>query len=291
MTEPNEPIAPSEVRAHATGLKLHLRRVEVGRYTYRIVTLRPTHTARFSTNYFHDTWHILTDREGAFTLARLLWGLAFQRAPGTAVLIDGVQLQPTPFEADPASPVLIIPAGLTRVDAGLLRQLKSRLRRPPPQSTIRWQTFSLPRAAAEPNDWRRWSFREGAHERSQEQMQRLGGFLCYTAPPEILRLQALAVYGLRDCSTMSYHYLAEAVGRGRHPDGEVQVFRDFRDMVSSATVARRSVLTSEGSTAPVSSTAPFGLDDKREAVYREAESALARLRTSRQLRQAPRRPL
>lgn len=231
---------PVDVHAHAEGLKVHLRVVTVARATYRIITLRPATTARFSANYFHDTWHVLTDREGAFVLARLLWGLAFQREPGTVVLLDGVHLVPTPFEAEPADPILLVPAGLTRVDADLLRRLKRALRRPLPQTTVRWHTFGLPRASGvKVTSWRR---RVESH-RPRDRMRRVGGFLCYSAPADILRSEAEAIDAMRRCGEMAYHYLASEGGRGGwRPEGEVQVFRDFRDMVSSAVVARRAVL-------------------------------------------------
>jgi len=76
-----------------TALKLHLRVLEVHRKTLRVVSLRPQLGARFSTNYYHDTWHILAGVDGADVLGRLLWGLAFQRQPGTLILIDGDHLR------------------------------------------------------------------------------------------------------------------------------------------------------------------------------------------------------
>jgi hypothetical protein len=276
MIERTDSPDSADERANAKGLKLHLRVVTVGRTTFRIVTLRPATSVRFSTNFFHDTWHVLTDREGAFILARLLWGLAFQREPGTAVLLDGVHLVPTPFEADPGDPVLLAPAGLTRVDAAVLRLLRARLRQPTSQKTVRWHTFGLPQALAENVDWRASRYLEARSQRSQERMDRLGGFVCYSAPRDVLRSQALAIYRMRECKKMSYHYLAEDHGPGWwRTDGEVQVFRDFRDMVSAATVARRAVLDAHGPGAQIRS------DSEREAVYRQAELAGDQLRASR----------
>ena len=45
---------------------------------------------------------ILSDQRGAQLLARLLWGLSYQRRPGTLILVHGKHLLPTPFEADRA---------------------------------------------------------------------------------------------------------------------------------------------------------------------------------------------
>lgn len=57
-------------------------------------------------------------RPGAFgqLFGRLLWGLAFQRKPGTLVLIDREHLVPTPFEADQPDPIALIPDELTTLD-------------------------------------------------------------------------------------------------------------------------------------------------------------------------------
>jgi hypothetical protein len=243
MIEPIDAPNPDDERANASGLKVHLRVLTVGRYTYRVVTLRSATSARFSSNLFHDTWHILTDREGAFILARLLWGLAFQREPGTVVLLDGIHLVPTPFEADPAVPILVVPDELTRVDVDHLRLLKARLRHPAPQKTIRLHTFGLPQALTENFRQRVRRHDDTRSQRSKEQMQRLGGFVCYTAPQDLLRLQATTIYRMSQCKTVDYHYLAQDEGNGWwRTDGEVQVFPDFRDRVSAATVARHSVL-------------------------------------------------
>jgi len=46
-------------------VKVHLRLVEIHRQTLRVVTLRPATAVRFSTNFFHDTWHIVTSHAGA----------------------------------------------------------------------------------------------------------------------------------------------------------------------------------------------------------------------------------
>ena len=273
MTYTSGCVEPEEQSAHGKGLKVHLREVAVAGYSYRIVTLRPATTARFSTNRFHDTWHILTDREGAFVLARLLWGLSFQRMAGTAVLIDGAHLVPTPFDAERADPILLVPAGLTRVDADRLGLLRKSLRRPAQGTTIRWHTFGLPRAFAGGIDFRSFRYREAREQSAQERAEKLGGFVCYSAPPAILRAQALAIYGMRECESMTYRYLAEASDRaGWHPNAEVQVFREFRDMVSVATVARRCVVGTQ---------ARIRTHVERQAVYEQAALVGERMRSAR----------
>src|SRR4051812_12247645 len=116
-----EPLAPRE--ALFTPLKLHLRCVTVHGRTLRVITLRASETARFSTNRYHDTWHVLTDPYGARFLGRLLWGLSYQREPGTLVLLHGEHLVTTPFEGDAPDPVLWIPSWMTRCDKDLLHAL------------------------------------------------------------------------------------------------------------------------------------------------------------------------
>lgn len=232
-------------------LKLHLRLVTVNGYCYRVVTLRPSMRIFFSTNFFHETWHIVTSQVGSQLLARLLWGLSFERHPGTVLAIHN--LLATPFEAERSDPILLVPAGLTRLSAGDLRILKNRLGHlGPPAMTIRWQTFGLDMAVqarrtgvevrlveAEGEMLRRDESRQVWR---QERMERLGGFICYSAPPAILRQQALMVHSLRvrkgdTIGGMDYHFLARANSR-QYADGEVQIFADYVDRVAAATQAR-----------------------------------------------------
>jgi hypothetical protein len=125
-----------------------------------VITLRPGTDSRFSTNYFHETWHILSDFHGSRLLGRLLWGLAFQRNPGTVVLIDRPHLDPTPFEPEPASPILLVPEWLTPLRAGTVRALRGMLPlTAPPAGTVRWQTPGLDRRSRRPG--RRRSPRTG----------------------------------------------------------------------------------------------------------------------------------
>jgi hypothetical protein len=252
-----------------TPLKVHLRVFEIHRTTLRVVRLRPQTSARFSTNLFHHTWHILTGPHGAAILGRLLWGLAFQRHPGTVVLIDGDHLVPTPFEADPPDPILLIPEHLSHVDVDLLRALRLRLRRATDcPTTLRWHTFGM-QGADFPELWHD----EHRVLRSRERMTKRAGFICYTAPPTVLRSSALSVYAMRDCKDSDYHYLADNCGRSWwRTEGEVQVFRSFDENVSAAIVARNEVL---GGARAISS------DEQREAVHHRKHACLGRLLAGR----------
>ena len=266
----------------ARSLKVHLRVLDVLGTTLRVVMLRPQTRTRFSTNYFHDTWHILVDRDGAALFGRLLWGLAFQRQPGTLLLIDAPHLVPTPFDGDPPDPILVIPDGLTRFDPDLLRALRLRLRRDPgPPTTIRWHTFGMEAgAAARDGELARTSFaRRRREERARgrrEQMSRTAGFVCYTAPPPVLRDHGLSIHEMHQTASGrygGYHPLAEQDLASCYPyDGELQVIPGFADRVSAARVARRAVLGSDR---------PIADDPERYAVYHRQGRELDRLRAAR----------
>jgi hypothetical protein len=263
----------------ATTLKLHLRVLEIHRTTLRVVTLRPQTPARFSTNCYHDTWHILAGADGAVVFGRLLWGLAFQRHPGTLLLIDRPHLVPTPFEADPPDPIIVIPDGLTSVDDDALRALRLRLRRAPgPSTTIHWHTFGMPAALERGRAPRRWWGDPLRAQRSRERMARRAGFVCFTAPPGVLREHALGIYrmGMHPCPGQwgSYHPLAEHDSpRWWGYDGEVQLIPGFANAVSAARVARREVLGDD--------TAGLATDDDRNAIYRRKDLAVERLAAGR----------
>ena len=241
-------------------MKLHLRVLNLRGVSYRLVTLRPHSEVAYSTNYFHDTWHILSDQYGAKLLARLLWGLSFQRIPGTAILIHGEHIEPTPFGAEPSDPILITNSNLTNTAVKSLTTLRRKLKYPgPPQRTVRWHTFGLDTALK--REMQRGPYNSAIehtdhdwihHQQSkrlwlQENMCRCGGFVCYSAPPEILRHRALTIAQMDPGSYgMDYYYLADR-NCFRWPDGEVQIFNDYKERRSAASEARKQVLAEKRS--------------------------------------------
>jgi hypothetical protein len=219
-----------------------------------VVALRPSCGARFSTNSFHHTWHVLSDGAGALVLARLMWSLAYQRARRTIVVLGPEHLVSTPFDGDPAQPIVLVNTDLGCVDAQDLRAVRAHLARPS-DVTVRLQTFGLQLpgpARPEPNEGR-------------ERVERIGGCVVYSASPAALRATARAIYAMRDCTGMEYRYLG-ASRHCVHADGEVQVLRDFRVRVSAARVARRAIAED----------ARVLTESQREVVWRDADARVRR---------------
>lgn len=224
-------------------LKLHRRRLRLDDREHTVITLRPGTAARFSTNYFHGTWHVLSDWHGAQLLGRLLWGLAYQRVPGTLVLIDRPFLDRNPFDAEPGAAIVLVPAPLTTFGVKAARELRRHLPlRGPGVGTVRWQTHGLDGAVAA---------RRAARDRHrgearapwvtprgfQERMGELGGLITFAAVPEVLKRYATEISTPGDFSYHGVDYTEID-----WPNGEIQVFHDYDRRVSAAVRARREIL-------------------------------------------------
>jgi hypothetical protein len=241
---------PGTARYTGDGMKLHRRTMRLDGRDHTVLTLRPGTDARFSTNRYHGAWHVLSDWHGARVLARLFWGLAYQRVPRTLVVIDPPFLDPDPFDARPAAPIALVPMPLTALPERAARELRRQLplrqpppRQPPPrqsgQGTVRWNTRGLAGAVADfraarelPSGARLDPWRPGPGFR--ERVQHHGGVLVLSATPEALRINAVLLATLGDWSWRGMDYLELD-----HPRGEVQVFADYRTRVSAARAARR----------------------------------------------------
>jgi hypothetical protein len=240
-------------------LKMHRRQMWLDGRQYMVITLRPGTDARFSTNFFHGTWHVLSDWRGSRLLGRLLWGLAYQRAPGTLMLIDRPFLDPNPFDAEPADPIALIPAQLTPLTTKAARQLRQRLPlRGPADGTVRWHTHGLDTALARRRQW--WEVPVGAQRPPprvaprgfQERVDRVGGLVTLAANPTVLKDYAVGI------ATMGEHaYWGMDYREVDYPNGEVQIFRDYRRRVSAARVARREVLADLSVALPPNSLNPL----------------------------------
>ncbi|MGO4613760.1 TfoX/Sxy family DNA transformation protein [Nocardia sp. 2YAB30] len=242
-------------------MKLHRHSVRWSDRVRTVITLRPGTHARFSTNRFHETWHVLSDGHGARLLARLLWGLSYQARPGTVVLIDRPFLTPNPFDADPADPIVLVPGWCTGFDDRAARRMRSRLPLRHPDGTVRWRTFGLDRAL-EPEALESWRDRERYRKDTGRVARRCGLLVLTPGTPYEARSWALQAAGLDPSDRWGTDYTE--LGSGDHGyEGEVQIFRRFRPMVSVASRARAQVLARP--------CPPTGPDDLRPAVWREAE--------------------
>lgn len=276
-------------------LKVHLRLLPLNGKIWRILTLRPGTDAAFSTNYFHETWHIISNEPGARLLARLFWGVSYQRGPGTIFLLHGEHIRPTPFEAEPSQPFAICPANLSPPDPQAFRELKRLLPRlPNPTATIRLQTWGLDETLAL-EEWDERESRAGLGSNGddaplwqRERMTSEGGIICYTAPPVVLRVQgySIARMEIRRGVGQTHHELADRHERrsGGIGDGEVQIFSRYRDMISEAAEARREVAQDRGAACT-----PPPKEISRQAVWDHVDAVSVRRQNALQARRQSRR--
>ncbi|RJL32713.1 hypothetical protein [Bailinhaonella thermotolerans] len=240
-------VRPSARRDEGDDLKLHRRAVRADGRDLTVVTLRPGHAARFSTNRYHGTWHVLTCPRGARLLGRLLWGLSFQRVPGTVVVIGAPHLEPNPFDAEPSDPIVLVPAGLTILTPRAARVLRAKAFAPPPsEGTVRWRTWgldaALDRRREEQSRPRWWTTRwERPADERLTAVERAGGTLVLRGSAAQLRTWATWVWELSErMYDGSNHVYLDGWNHGH--EGEVQVFTDYRRRADAAAVARREIL-------------------------------------------------
>ncbi|RMI32214.1 hypothetical protein [Nocardia stercoris] len=223
-----------------------------------VLTLRPGDDIRFATNRFHDTWHILSDLRGARALGRLLWGLAFQSRPGTLLVIDRSHLDTDPFDGGAADPIVLVPSDVTvltrQAAADLARRLPLRI---PSEGTVRWQTHGLDKATTERRAWRAlgpdvdryggdyWQLCTPAP--GWNRVERRNGSIVLAAGAAELRSWAIQVAMLGESwwHGSDYVYLDEDSGRCA-ANGEVQIFRQYRRMVTAAHRARTDFVARHG---------------------------------------------
>ncbi|MBF6132600.1 TfoX/Sxy family DNA transformation protein [Nocardia otitidiscaviarum] len=253
---------PATARSVSDGLKLHRHLLRSPGRVHTVITLRPGTRAGFSTNRYHDTWHVLSDDHGARLLARLLWGLSYQARPHTVVLVDRPFLRPNPFDAEPADPIVLVPGWCTPFDDRIARSLKNRLPLSNPDGTVRWHTFGLDRTLRPAVRETRWDRSRRREDRGSVR-RRSGLLVLRPRTPDEARAWALDAAGLD--TTGGYGSDYTYLGPWDYGyDGEIQIFRRFHPMVSVANQARAQVLSRED--------APADPESLRCAVWREAET-------------------
>lgn len=229
---------PATARSAADGMKVHRRETRLAGRPHTVVSLRPGTAARFSTNLFHETWHVLSDRHGARLLGRLLWGLSYQSRPGTVVVIDREFITTTPFEGDPADRIVLAPCWDTPFTARHARALKA-WSPSAPDGTVRWRTHGLDAALDDPRAW----FEDRPYRGPvRSHVENPGGMVVLRLhSPDEAREWAVQSGSLDPHNRygMDYTFLD---GGCRYSTGEVQVFRDFHRDVSVARRARADVL-------------------------------------------------
>ena len=227
-------------------MKVHLRHFTIHAKQYSIITLRPGLKVQWSSNYFHETWHILGTMRSAKILARLMWGLSYQKIANTYVLIDSSYMFPNPFDAASSDPILL---GTSKPSKELLIRLKKPLGAS--QQTIRWHTFSLSNLIQNEdlhNDFMNQYYL--TFKRKQALVTtRMKGFLTIYGNPQLLRYESFWIHRLHTAPsaefyrTTDYHYIDDA--RSYPPQGEVQIFHDYRKRLADAKQAREEILASQ----------------------------------------------
>lgn len=223
-------------------LACHRWTVRLGARSLTALTPRPGDGLRLSTNYFHGTWHLVSEPHQVRALRRLLWALSFDGREGTVVVLDGDVLEATPFDAAPSRPVLLYDARRTSLDGDDVRALLRALRaRRHPEGTVKLRTPGLERSDEE-------SARPKVTGERYRPKREFGvGTVCQLGPAIVLRGDAV---WLRMHAEMlgflerplragwSEHCYLGDWSRERGMPGEVQVFGDYRAMLEDARAAR-----------------------------------------------------
>ena len=208
-------------------IKVHRRSVDLAGRRCTVLSPRPDCTARFATNYFHQTWHVLCNVRDAQWLGLVMWAMAYQRTPNTFFLIDGPCLVPNPFDADPSSPIAIVNLDLGGLRRDQLRALRRHLplaTQPDGTVVLQARPYELPRGVVE----HCWITREH------------GVIVLAARAADLLRWADDMFWFPQYREDCSYGYFEMDYDlRGHDYDGEVQVFRDFRRRVRYAVSARR----------------------------------------------------
>jgi len=235
MTRLRKPIsAVNRALVEGDGLKLHVRDVRLGPRIFHVISPRPGFSAKFATNYFHDTWHIVCDVSGWRLLSRVFGALAVGREENSIFWIGPDLMEPAPFDQEPSRPVVIVPSTVTHIAKDDLKQLIVKLKRTRfPTRTIRWGTPTI-------KDSRAAEYLERPRyvETNLE-----GGAVTIRAESSALRALSEYVHPDLGVNMKTTHTYVDDV-RGRRwenhnqVDGEVQFYRHFA-MISRESAGHR----------------------------------------------------
>jgi hypothetical protein len=218
-------------------MKLHLRVLKIEGKDIHIVTLRPETKAVFWVEYRHPIWRMYIEQDEGNLLARLLWGLSYQKHPNTMILLDRLHIQDMSPDVPPVTspPLLILPTNLTSVNNSILSELKAKNIQNSPTKTIRWHTFGLDKSLDE-NAKVEEIYGMKLYE--QEKMFPCQGFVCYTARPPILRQNAKFLYDVHiDPQHGVAYWEMERPDNNKDISGEVAIYKDYeKAKESSATM-------------------------------------------------------
>jgi hypothetical protein len=219
-------------------LKTHRRTLALGGSNYSVLSPRPSVEARFATNRYHETWHVVTDISGALLLARLCWAMAFQRHPRTVIVIDPPLLVPNPFDGDPPLPIVIVNNDLGPFDREAAASLRGALPfRAPSEGTVVLQTRGLDIALNDPKEFARSDDQAGWRDAHQKRrwIDGSAGLLMIASPPPVLRSWGVE---LSDLGSRSDQGSSWAKLDYPHNEGEVQVLDHFSGRVEKAVEVR-----------------------------------------------------
>jgi hypothetical protein len=219
-------------------LKVHRRTLRLSGLDYTVLSPRPSEASRFATNYFQETWRIISSAQGAQLLARLCWAMSFQQRERTIVVLDSEFLVPNPFDADPSSPIVVVNNDLGPFDHDALKDLRGQLPlRSGSLGTVVLQTRGLdialedPKAFREREDQARW---RDEHQR-RRWIDGSRGLWVLAAPPPVLRFWGVA---LSDLGGRTHENMSWSSPNDPANSGEVQVLDEFEQRVSAAMTSR-----------------------------------------------------
>ena len=145
--------------------------VSLDRRDATVLRLRASAGERFATNFFHGTWHILSDPAGGHLLGELYWALSYKRRPNTIVVLHEPELVPNPIDADPSNTIVISNSMLGPFNATMAGELRAALRRTrTSDGTVVLQTPGLANALADPDAF--WQLDEQAYWSRHERRTR-----------------------------------------------------------------------------------------------------------------------